>query len=61
MQNVSTTSMSCLTRRRLPKKSNITTTSVVTALCLALRRATSSHISEEMARGLDAGMVLREE
>jgi hypothetical protein len=61
MQDASATSMSCLMRRRLPEKNNITPTLVVTVSCLGLRRATHSHISEEMVGLLDAGMVLREE
>jgi hypothetical protein len=58
MQNASAISMSCPMRRRLLAKSNITTILVVTALCLALGELPSSDISEEMAGGLDARVVL---
>jgi hypothetical protein len=60
MQNVSATSISCLMRQRLPERSNITTTSVVTASCLALRRAIQFPHFGRDGRGLDVGMVLRE-
>jgi hypothetical protein len=40
MQDAFATSMSCLMRRRLPKKSSITTTLVVIASCLGLGKAT---------------------
>jgi hypothetical protein len=40
MRGAFATSMSCLMRRRLPERSSITTTLVVTVLCLGLRRAT---------------------
>jgi hypothetical protein len=56
--------MSCRMRRRLPETSSITTTLVVTASCLGAsvsEELPNSHISEEMASVLDAGMVLHEE
>jgi hypothetical protein len=40
MQDAFATFMSCLMRRRLPERSNITTTLVVTVSFLGLRRAT---------------------
>jgi hypothetical protein len=40
MQDAFATFMSYLMRRRLPERSSITTTMVVTALCLDLRQAT---------------------
>jgi hypothetical protein len=45
----------------LPERGNITTTSVVTASCLALRQATQFPHFGRDGRGLDARMVLREE
>jgi hypothetical protein len=42
MQDAFATSMSCLTRRRLPGRSSITIILVVTVSCLGLRRVTQS-------------------
>jgi hypothetical protein len=61
MKDAFATSMSCLMRRRLPERSSITTTLVVTVSCLGLRRATQFRHFREMVRLMDAGMVLHEE
>jgi hypothetical protein len=61
MRDASATFMCYLTRRRRSEKNNIITTSAATASCLALRRIPCAYISEEVARFLVEGMVLREE